>query len=284
MIEPLQKDDALLRDLRQQRGSDDQWRLWWLGQSGFLIQWNQQYCLIDPYLSDSLTKKYLHTDQPHIRMTERVIAPDRLDFISVMTSSHNHTDHLDASTLIPIMKVNPDTHLIIPEANRTFVKHRLQCDTSRLIGLTDGAEVEVNGFRFIGLPAAHEDLETDEHGQHRMMGYVVSFGSWYFYHSGDTLLYDGMVERLQRWSIDVSILPINGKKQERKVAGNLDGQEVARLAKEIGSKIVIPCHYNMFTFNTASPDSFITECHQLDQRYYVMQNGEGISSEALHLK
>ena len=34
-------------------------------------------------------------------MTERVIAPERLDFIDVVTSSHNHTDHLDRDTLAP---------------------------------------------------------------------------------------------------------------------------------------------------------------------------------------
>jgi len=283
LIEPLQKDDAFLQDLRRLPQSEDQWRMWWLGQSGFLIQWNQQHCLLDPYLSDSLTKKYHHTDKPHIRITERVINPDRLDCIHVATSSHHHTDHLDAETLIPIMQANPEMKLIIPEANRSFVMNRLQCDSSRLIGLTDGTEVEVEGFRFFGIPAAHEKLEINEQGQHRYMGYIISFGSWCFYHSGDTILYDGMVEHLQQWSIDVALLPINGRMAERRVAGNLNGNEAAQLAKEIGAKIVIPCHYDMFTFNTASPDAFVSECHQLHQKYYVMQNGEGITSDTIQL-
>jgi L-ascorbate metabolism protein UlaG (beta-lactamase superfamily) len=30
--------------------------LWWLGLSGFLIQWQGHHLLLDPYLSDSLTK------------------------------------------------------------------------------------------------------------------------------------------------------------------------------------------------------------------------------------
>ncbi|MGZ9225209.1 MAG: hypothetical protein ACXW4M_06595 [Anaerolineales bacterium] len=49
--------------------------------------------MIDPYLSDSLTKKYAGTNKPHVRMTERVIAPEWLDFVEVVTSSHIHTDH-----------------------------------------------------------------------------------------------------------------------------------------------------------------------------------------------
>src|SRR6266513_2966987 len=78
--------------------------LWWLGQSGFLVVANGRAILLDPYLSDSLTRKYAQTDKPHARMTERVVAPEALaslGVIDVITSSHNHTDHFDPETLIP---------------------------------------------------------------------------------------------------------------------------------------------------------------------------------------
>lgn len=70
------------------------------------MQWQGQHLLLYPYLSDSLTAKYAATDKPHVRMTDRVIAPERLDF-AVVTSSHNHTDHLDKETLLPLLSVNP---------------------------------------------------------------------------------------------------------------------------------------------------------------------------------
>ncbi len=256
--------------------------MWWLGQSGFLIKWKNQYCLLDPYLSDSLTLKYADTDKPHIRMAERVLAPNRLDFVDVVTSSHNHTDHLDDKTLKPLIQNNHDLTMIIPEANRSFVAQRLQCDPSWPIGLQDGSQCETKGFKFFGIPAAHEDLETNDFGHHRCMGYIISFGNWNIYHSGDTLLYDGMIERLSPWQVDVAILPINGRDPARRVAGNLNGAESAQLAKDIGARVVIPCHYDMFTFNTASPDGFVTACNELKQRYYVMKNGEGWGSRSLH--
>ena len=56
----------------------DKVHLWWLGQSGFLFQWNGIHILMDPYLSDSLTMKYKDSPHPHIRMSEKVIEPDRL--------------------------------------------------------------------------------------------------------------------------------------------------------------------------------------------------------------
>src|SRR5437868_15090499 len=113
MIAPSQSHDALLADIAAAREDALHCHLWWLGQSGFLVQWQGRHLLLDPYLSDSLTHKYAGTDKPHLRMTERVVAPERLTFIDVATSSHNHTDHLDPDTLGPLLKANPKMELVI---------------------------------------------------------------------------------------------------------------------------------------------------------------------------
>src|ERR1051325_9156671 len=126
MIKSVLQDDDFLADVADARDDTENVHLWWLGQSGFLVQWQNHHLLLDPYLSDSLTAKYAETDKPHVRMTERVIAPERLDFIDVVTSSHNHTDHLDPETLGPLLKANPQMELVIPEANRQFVVDRLK--------------------------------------------------------------------------------------------------------------------------------------------------------------
>ncbi len=279
--QPFLADDALLADVRQSAQDNDGFRLWWLGQSGFLVQWQGRHLLLDPYLSDSLTQKYAATDKPHVRMTARVVAPERLDFIDAVTSSHNHTDHLDAETLGPLLHVNPDLTLIIPEANRPFVADRLHIDASLPIGLDDGRSATVAGFTVTGVPAAHEQLEQDDQGRHKYLGYVVRFGPWTLYHSGDTMWYDGIVETLRPWSIDVALLPINGSAPERRVAGNLNGVEAATLAQEIGAGMVTPCHYEMFEFNTASPHAFVAEAERRGQPYCVLRNGERWSSEEL---
>jgi L-ascorbate metabolism protein UlaG (beta-lactamase superfamily) len=65
------------------------------------------------------------------------------------------------------------------------------------------------------------------------------------------------------------------------VAGNLDGREAATLARAIGARLVIPCHYDMFEFNTASPDEFVATCEKLAQHCCVLRCGERWSSEAL---
>ena len=278
MIQPVLKDEAFLADVATAANDESRFHCWWLGQSGFLIQWRGKHLLFDPYLSDSLTRKYAETDKPHVRMTERVIAPERLDFINVVTSTHNHTDHLDAETLLPLFEVNPEMSLIIPEANRSFVVERLGVDPEKPRGMNLGRRIPIEGFEVHGVPAAHESLETDSSGNHRYMGYVVRFGPWTVYHSGDTVLFDGMEVLLKRWSIDLALLPINGRLPERRVSGNLWGREAATLAHDIGAQMVIPCHYEMFEFNTESPEEFVTECQRLEQPFHVLRAGERWSS------
>ncbi len=276
MIQPHLRDEALLSSIAHAERTPDEPCIWWLGQSGFLVVFQGARLLLDPYLSDSLTEKYAATSKPHVRMTALVIAPERLPRIDAATSSHNHTDHLDAQTLLALRAANPRLKLVFPEANRPFVSKRLGFPDDALLGLDDGAEISVGPFQFHGVAAAHPDIERDSLGRCHFLGCVVRFGKWKIYHSGDTLLWPGLAERVRTLGpIDLALLPINGDRPERGVAGNLDGAQAARLAFEIGTRCVVPCHYEMFEFNTADPrDSFIPECTRLGQLFRVLRAGE----------
>ncbi len=135
MKKPLLQDAALLADVEAHREGPS---LWWLGQSGWLAMTGGEGLLIDPYLSDSLTAKYAATDKPHERVTERVVDPRALTNITAVTSSHNHTDHLDAETILPLLEANTGLQLVLPEANREFAAGRLQCDPRWPRGLREG--------------------------------------------------------------------------------------------------------------------------------------------------
>ncbi|MCY7350438.1 MAG: MBL fold metallo-hydrolase [Cytophagaceae bacterium] len=274
LIPAFQKDKTLLADIHRTATKPDGFRIWWLGQSGFLIQFQGKHLLFDPYLSDSLTRKYATTDKPHTRMSELVIDPAKLNMVAVVTSSHNHTDHLDAETLLPLFSANPNLQFIIPEANRAFVGERLNGRADLPVGLNDGETAEVAGFTFHGVPAAHNQTERDEAGRCRYMGFVVKFGPYTVYHSGDTLWYEGIVETLKPFNVDVAFLPINGNRPERRVAGNLNAEEAARLGREIGAKLVIPHHYDLFKFNTEDPAEFVRWAGEYGTPYRVLRLGE----------
>ena len=274
MIKPFLHGSAFLTDVRNAASSRDELHIWWIGQSGFLAQWRGEHLLFDPYLSDSLTHKYAKTNKPHVRMTERVISPDQLDFINITTSSHNHTDHLDSETLIPLMQANPEMELLVPSANKRFAANRLAIAPEELRTIDAGQSIKLGNIELHAVPAAHEELSTDEQGRHHYVGYIANVGPWTIYHSGDTIPYKGMEEILKEWDIDIALLPINGRKQERRVAGNLWGHEAARLAKAINADTVIPCHYEMFEFNTESPAEFEKECLEIKQNFKVLRAGQ----------
>ena len=271
MIQPVLQDDGFLANVRAARAEpvSETLYVWWLGQSGFLVGHAGEFLLFDPYLSDSLTRKYASTDKPHVRMTARVIDPARLDFVDVVTSSHTHTDHLDAETLLPLFAASPRARLVIPAANVEFVVTRLGFERrDRLVPVGEGERVKLNGFALEAVPAAHETCAPE------FAGFVATVGRHRIYHSGDTVLFPGMEERLRRFEIDLALLPINGRAPERRVSGNLSGPEAAQLANAIGARWVVPCHYEMFAFNTASPDAFIAECKRLSQPHAVLRAGQ----------
>ena len=275
MKRAFQKDAAFLADLNRVRTNGRPY-LWWLGQSGFLLYTKTATVAFDPYLSDSLTKKYASTDKPHTRITERVISGGELTGIDIITCSHNHTDHLDAETLLPMFAANPKVKFLIPRANRDLVVERLEKPKVSLIELVSGEHVTVGGVEFHGIPAAHNTVERDEHGRCRFLGYVARVGGLTIYHSGDTMMHDGLVPALAPFKPDIALLPINGNRPERHVAGNLNGREAAQLAHQIGARIAVPHHFDMFEFNTASPDEFTAECRRIGQNCRVLRNGEGM--------
>lgn len=277
MIRAVQKDEAFITDLQKVEKRRDSLDIWWLGQSGFLLHWNGIKILLDPYLSDSLTLKYQGTVKPHVRMSERVVDPARLHSIDFVTSSHVHTDHLDPDTLTPLFINNPGLKLILPLAHLNEGMKRAGCARDRLAGLDAGQSYGEGDISFTAIPSAHETLQLNEDGHHLFLGYIIQAGPWTLYHSGDTVLYPGMAGILKPYAPDVSFLPINGSDPARGVSGNLNASEAVWLAKNIDSKLTIPCHFHLFEFNTVEPEEFIETAEKEHIQIKVMQVGERLS-------
>ena len=277
MIRAKQKDEVLLADVASILPEDARLHVWWLGQSGFLLKQAGAVLLLDPYLSDSLTLKYAATDKRHVRMTERCVAPERLCGIGTVVASHLHTDHLDAATLQPLALSNPGLKLLLPHPIIAEAKARLGDADVQLLGLDAGETTEHDGWKITGVISAHNDLKKDALGRCHYLGFSIQRGDYVIYHSGDTLWHDGLVPVLAPLVCDLMLLPINGNLPERRVSGNLDGREAAALAKACAAKCVVPCHYDMFAFNTVTPDDFTHACESLSQPYHVMGCGERLT-------
>jgi L-ascorbate metabolism protein UlaG (beta-lactamase superfamily) len=258
MIEPYLCDDAFLDDVEGAK-NEEGLHIWWLGQSGFLIQIDGEHLLLDPYLSDSLTETYAGTDTPHERITGHVIAPERLSFVDVVTSSHSHTDHLDPGTLPGVL--SGGARLVCAAGSEALALER--SGHAPHAALAAGDDVQIGNYRIEAVAAHHP-------GAPEAVGYVIRNGPFTLYHSGDTRRVQGIAEAVAPHAIDVAFVPVNGR------LGNMDGADAARLAYEAGATIAIPCHYEMFRFNTASPARFVAECVRLGQEYRLLAAGEPV--------
>lgn len=262
MIEPALADEALLDQIGATRLDPGSIAFWRLGQSGVLIKSRFGTIVIDPYLSESLTRKYANTMRPHVRITRAPLRGANLTFLDLIITSHKHSDHLDPETVGEILAASPRASLIVPEALGGYAIG-LGIDDRRLIGLDAGGRVECGGGVIRAIPSAHEGLDIDDSGRHLYLGFVIEIDGIRLYHSGDTIVYDGLIANLGAAPFDLLFLPINGRDRARGVPGNMNIAEAIDLARAIRPRFVVPHHYDMFTFNSANVADFLNEAKRL---------------------
>lgn len=230
----------------------------WLGQAGFILQTEGRRILIDPYLSDSLARKYRGREFPHQRLMPAPIALDELGGIGAIDAvlcTHRHSDHMDPETLSAIAASHPRCRFVVPAAE---TDHALSLGLSaeRLLPIDAGDIVSLgDALSVTAIPAAHESLEQDAAGRHRFLGYVIGMESLTLYHSGDTVVYPGLATTLTGQAIDGALLPVNGRdayRASRGVPGNMTAGEAIDLCNAAGIPLLVPHHFGMFAFNTAS--------------------------------
>lgn len=258
-IEPCVSGDALVAEIRAS-ADETGMHVWWLGQSGFLVQIEGESLLIDPYLSDSLTEKYAGTETPYERITVRAVEPERLSFVDVVISSNAQMDHLDPGTLRHVLAGGGA--FVCSAGSEDIAAERAGRPPDAVLGVGDDAEL--GGFIIHAVPAHHE-------GAPEAVGYVVRDGAYAIYHAGDSRRVQGMAEAVAPHGVDVAFVPINGRN------GNMSGTDAARLAYEAGAQIAVPCHHEMFRCDTASTSRFVAECVRIGQEYRLPRAGERIT-------
>jgi L-ascorbate metabolism protein UlaG (beta-lactamase superfamily) len=233
--------------------------LHWLGQAGFVIEFDRFRMLIDPYLSDSLAEKYKGTKFPHTRMMAAPILPDELDRLDVVLCTHRHTDHMDPGTLQPLARRFPRARFVVPAAVVDEAVKQCGVGTDRLIAVNAGDRTEILDGCFVSpIPSAHETLDRDSNGNYPWLGYLIEVGGIRLYYSGDCILYPGLAEAVAAHAPHVALLPVNGRDAQRSgngVPGNFTLDEAVALARSSGARAMIAHHYGLFDFNTISSDA-----------------------------
>ncbi|MCP4454567.1 MAG: MBL fold metallo-hydrolase [Planctomycetes bacterium] len=271
MITPV---DTPLTDWQDMPLEPGQIACWWLGQAGFLFRSSDISFMIDPYLSDSLAIKYRQAQFKHVRMMPVPVAPSDLNGLDWIFVTHEHTDHMDSSTLLDLLAASPDCRIMAPTATKQRLVHDMGVERARVNLVDRGQHVQlcpVLAIQVIG--AAHETLEIDEAGHCVCLGYMVELAGTRLYHSGDCVPYEGLPETLKARPIDVALLPANGRDATRTshgILGNFHFDEAVTLCCDAGIETLVPHHFGMFDFNTVDPAVWQGRIDDLDGRLQVV--------------
>ncbi len=237
--------------------SSGQVKLWWIGQAGFVVKTADAVLVIDPYLSDSLAKKYAEAEFKHLRMMPPPIEAKDLKDIDLVLASHRHSDHMDPETLPVLAENSPRCRFIVPRSAAAYAAH-LGVPSKSTVGLNAGETfVYKEEVAVEAIPSAHEEIKTNDKGEHLYLGYLLKLDGINLYHSGDCVPYPGLCESLTKRGIQLALLPLNGRdsyRTERNIIGNFTISEAINLCVTAGIPNLIGHHYGLFDFNTISEE------------------------------
>ena len=216
--------------------------LMWLEQSHFVLKTPWGLLIhVDPFLSRTVKP------ENHIR-ARPLLEPDRspADFVFL---THDHRDHTDPDTLLPMARVSPACRFFGPPESCARLLS-LGIEPQRIVEVVEGESVDLNGFSATAVFAQN----TSAHDATTHLGYVFSFEGITVYHAGDTRRdpdsYLSRLRRVRALEPDVLIVPINSGYNNPGPSG------AARIAEIVDPRMVVPCHWNCFRTNTADPAAF----------------------------
>jgi L-ascorbate 6-phosphate lactonase len=210
----------------------------WLSQGSFIFKTEHgKIIYIDPYLSNSVERVYGQK-----RLVPIPIPPEevRADLVVI---THDHLDHLDPDTILPLSKVC-DARFLGP---LSCVYHLLEIkiDRNRIIEVNRGETKVVEGVKISAVHAEHTE---------NSVGYVFDFDGIKVYISGDTKNHEKL-KKVASFHPDVALICANGKPPGEFM--NLNANEAALLTKIINPRIVIPMHYGLFAEVDEDPQTFV---------------------------
>jgi L-ascorbate metabolism protein UlaG (beta-lactamase superfamily) len=252
--------------------------LWALGQAGFILKGGRTVAYIDPYLTNAVDEAGYAPPGSFPREFPPPLTPAEASHAQVVFCSHEHVDHTDPQTLGPLAKASPTATIVCSAWSRDMLLAAGVPAARILVPALDERHT-LEGLAFTALPSAHYGLDAEPGRGHRWLGFLIEINGVRLYHSGDTILHDGLVARLERQAVDVACLPVNGRdywRERNGIIGNLDGREAAQLAAAIGADVLIPMHNDMFALNHASPAMLadFLDRHHPRQKHHWLQPGE----------
>jgi len=177
------------------------------------------------------------------RLIQPALKQESISKCDIIIVSHAHDDHFDDESIILAKRVN-STIVCPSEVGSKAERGGFPPEKIRILDEKDFCEI--NGVTIHGVPAYHPG---------EALGIVLETDEGVIYHSGDTILFDELINKLSEHRIDVALVTIGGLKiMFRKLM--MDHMDAAKLVAEIKPKFAIPMHYKTFRGINTDPNDF----------------------------
>ncbi|MCL2832560.1 MAG: MBL fold metallo-hydrolase [Treponema sp.] len=270
---------SLLKEIAGSAPDTNTMYIWYMGQHGFVINLEGTVIYIDVILNPLCGK-----DGKDRRNYPPPFGPDAIQRADYYICTHNHSDHLNLQTIVPLAKANPGTKFIVPKPWVRLLAGA-GIEKARIMGACAQQPLEAGKIEILPVPAFHtryiqDEGVKDKNGDYTDLGYVIRTGALSVYHSGDTWINPELVSVLKELGpFNAAMLPVNGADWERTARGcigNVSAMDAVKLAMEVPVDLVIPSHYDMMPGNTENPayfaDCFYRLCPQ--KRFHICALGE----------
>ncbi|MDR2185874.1 MAG: MBL fold metallo-hydrolase [Treponema sp.] len=269
----------LLEEIEGSRPGEGEAWLWYLGQHGFVVNLGGLVFYIDVILNDLRDKEGRSR-----REYPAPFAPGLVRRVDYVLCTHNHADHLNLETLVPLAEANPKARFVVPRPwRRLLIEAGIGED--RILGAGDGEELGLGPVSILPVIAIHtrfirDEPERAENGDSLCLGYILKAKGLRVYHAGDTWVTPLLIRTLRAASpLDVAILPINGTDWERTdtdYIGNMGALDAVKLARAVPADLSIPAHYDMMAANSENPALFADYLYRLcpEKRFHIFALGE----------
>lgn len=213
-----------------------------IGHSAFKISYGSYSILVDPFITGNPTASKVDINVNDILVT------------------HAHGDHLGDSIEIA-NKTGANITAIFELANYCSKKG------AKAQGINLGGKVLFSWGYAVWLPASHSSSTPDGQYGGEPASILINIGGVSIYHAGDTGLHYDMKMIGEYYKPDISLLPIGG-------FYTMGIDEAVQAAKLLGSKKIIPMHYNTFPAIKADADEFKQKAELAGLECIVLKPGD----------
>jgi L-ascorbate 6-phosphate lactonase len=255
-----------LQQIRNHAARPGHITLWWLGQAGFVIKSPQgRVVALDPYLSNSCKAIGDQLGLNFDRQVPPPITPRDVAGMDAVLFTHSHQDHCDPETVTAIRQAgHRGPYVAPPETVQKLAGLGVPVEETVMMWPNKThtiGDLEIRAT--IAIPLGADDLTH--------LGYILRVqGGPAVYFTGDTGWHEVLVHGAAPQKPDVLVAVINP------AFSNLSPEEAARLARDLGVKAAIPCHYDMFADNSLPPQLLRTNliAMGIGDRYRQLRHGE----------